>query len=47
MDIEIHDAMVSKIKKGVVLYAIFDCCHSGQVLDLKFVYDESARDKRL
>jgi len=37
----IHDKLVAPLKKGVRLTAIFDCCHSGTVLDLPFVYKAS------
>ena len=30
------------IKKNVTLYALFDCCHSGTIVDLKYQYFDSA-----
>jgi len=41
IDDELHDRMVKPLKKGVRLTAIFDCCHSGTLLDLPFVYKAS------
>jgi len=38
VDDELHDKMVKPLTKGIRLTAIFDCCHSGTVLDLPFVY---------
>jgi len=29
------------IKKNVILYALFDCCHSGTIVDLKYQYYDS------
>lgn len=29
------------IKKNVILYALFDCCHSGTIVDLKYQYFDS------
>lgn len=38
IDDQLHDLMVAPLPKGVRLTVIFDCCHSGTVLDLPYVY---------
>ncbi|PKY46017.1 hypothetical protein RhiirA4_401948 [Rhizophagus irregularis] len=38
IDDELHALMVAPLPKGVRLTVIFDCCHSGTVLDLPYVY---------
>jgi hypothetical protein len=38
VDDEINSMIRTYLKKGVTLYAIFDSCHSGTVLDLKYNY---------
>jgi len=51
IDDVLHDKMVKPLKKGIRLTTIFDCCHSGTVLDLPFIYkttgeyDEAAPKK--
>mmetsp|Transcript_39183 Transcript_39183/g.94155 ORF Transcript_39183/g.94155 Transcript_39183/m.94155 type:complete len:518 (+) Transcript_39183:49-1602(+) len=35
LDDEIHEAFV-KLPKGAVVWAFFDCCHSGTIMDLDF-----------
>jgi metacaspase-1 len=37
-DDEMHNILVSRLPAGCRLTAIFDCCHSGSVLDLPYVY---------
>ncbi|CDO52196.1 hypothetical protein DV495_003281 [Geotrichum candidum] len=37
-DDEIHTTVVSPLRPGVRLTALFDSCHSGTVLDLPYVY---------
>jgi len=41
VDDYLHDEMVKPLIKGTRLTAIFDCCHSGTVLDLPFIYKAS------
>jgi hypothetical protein len=36
----LHD-IFSTLPRGVTLYCVFDCCHSGTMIDLPKVYDES------
>ncbi|KAF2835903.1 hypothetical protein M501DRAFT_916520, partial [Patellaria atrata CBS 101060] len=38
VDDEMHRIMVSGLKPGVRLTAIFDSCHSGSALDLPYIY---------
>lgn len=38
IDDDIFSRFVSKIPAGVSLFAVFDCCHSGTVLDLPLLY---------
>jgi hypothetical protein len=37
-DQEMHDIMVKPLPAGCRLTAIFDCCHSGSLLDLPYEY---------
>ena len=41
LDDDIYQKLVLKLKKGVFVTSLMDCCHSGTVLDLpyKFVGD--------
>jgi hypothetical protein len=41
LDDEMHRIMVSPLKPGVRLTAIFDSCHSGSALDLPYIYSTS------
>ncbi|KAN0137843.1 Caspase domain containing protein [Lactarius tabidus] len=38
-DDEIHDIMVKPLPEGCCLTVILDCCQSGAILDLPFIYD--------
>lgn len=38
IDDDLNMMIVEKLPKGSKLYAIFDCCHSHTVLDLKYSY---------
>src|SRR5271156_4659564 len=38
VDDELHDILVKPLPAGCRLTAIFDCCHSGSVLDLPYEY---------
>ncbi|KAI9597076.1 caspase domain-containing protein [Syncephalis fuscata] len=35
---ELHEILVKPLKPGVRLTSVFDCCHSGTILDLPFTY---------
>jgi hypothetical protein len=37
-DDDMHELLVNSLPKGVKLTCIFDCCHSGTMLDLPFTY---------
>lgn len=39
IDDDVHDVLCRKLKKGVRLTAIFDCCHSESIMDLPFTYN--------
>ena len=38
VDDELRKIMVEALPEGVSLFCIFDCCHSGTVLDLRYNY---------
>ena len=40
-DDEIKTFINNNLKKDVTLFALFDCCHSGTILDLRFQYFDS------
>ncbi|KAH8618138.1 Caspase domain [Trypanosoma vivax] len=41
-DNDIHKVLLSRLPAGVRLTAVFDCCHSGTMMDLAFKYACSA-----
>jgi hypothetical protein len=41
VDDELKKIIQTNLKKDVTLIALFDCCHSGSVLDLKYHYMDS------
>jgi hypothetical protein len=41
LDDELKNIIQTNLKKDVTLIALFDCCHSGSVLDLKYQYMDS------
>lgn len=41
LDDELKSLIQTYLKKGVTLFALFDCCFSGTVLDLKYQYLDS------
>ncbi|CCD20056.1 peptidase, putative, (fragment), partial [Trypanosoma vivax Y486] len=42
LDNDIHKVLLSRLPAGVRLTAVFDCCHSGTMMDLAFKYACSA-----
>lgn len=38
LDDQIHDVMVIPLPAGARLTAVFDCCHSGSIMDLPYLY---------
>jgi len=36
-DVELYDTVVTNIAKGVYLSCLFDCCHSGSMLNLPYM----------
>lgn len=45
VDDEMHDILVKPLPAGCRLTALFDCCHSGSVLDLPYEYSVNGREK--
>jgi hypothetical protein len=41
LDDELKNIIQTNLKKDVTLIALFDCCHSGSILDLKYQYMDS------
>ena len=41
LDDELKSIIQTNLKKDVTLIALFDCCHSGSILDLKYQYMDS------
>ena len=41
VDDELKNIIQTNLKKNVTLIALFDCCHSGSILDLKYQYMDS------
>jgi len=41
IDDELNNIIQLNLKKDVTLIALFDCCHSGSILDLKYQYMDS------
>jgi hypothetical protein len=44
-DDELKILINTKLKKGVKLFCLIDCCHSGTILDLKYNYKYTKEDK--
>ena len=40
-DDELNSLIRNHLKKDVTLFALFDCCHSGTILDLRYQYLDS------
>jgi hypothetical protein len=37
-DDELRKVLIDPLNRGVSLFSVFDCCHSGTILDLKYKY---------
>ena len=42
LDEELHKIIQDNLKPGVKLFALFDSCHSGSILDLKYTYSNNS-----
>jgi len=42
LDDFIYNNLISKLPESTTLFALFDCCHSGTVLDLPYIYINNA-----
>ncbi|KAI0046795.1 hypothetical protein FA95DRAFT_1606607 [Auriscalpium vulgare] len=47
VDDDIHNIMVKPLPPGCRLTSIFDCCHSGTVMDLPYVYSANGKLKKI
>ncbi|CCA70201.1 hypothetical protein PIIN_04140 [Serendipita indica DSM 11827] len=45
-DNELRDLLVKSLPKGVKLLAMFDCCHSGTMVDLQYQYKHRPNRKK-
>ena len=45
-DYEIKIFINNNLKKNVTLFALFDCCHSGTILDLRYQYLDSENNDK-
>jgi len=46
LDDELKNIIQLNLKKDVTLIALFDCCHSGSILDLKYQYMDSLENNK-
>ncbi|KAH9990507.1 caspase domain-containing protein [Russula vinacea] len=44
-DNELHDTLVGSLPPGCRLTALFDCCHSGSILDLNYEFHYDGQEK--
>ena len=44
-DDQLYQALIAPLASGVKLTCLFDCCHSGTILDLKYNYTYTAPNK--
>ena len=47
LDDELNDIIVKKLPVGVHVVALYDCCHSGTVLDLPYEYKANGQYSRM
>jgi len=45
-DDELNRLIRKHLKKNVTLFALFDCCHSGTILDLRYQYLDSTKSNQ-
>lgn len=45
-DDELNKLIQEHLKKDVTLFALFDCCHSGTILDLRYQYLDSTSSEK-
>jgi hypothetical protein len=43
VDDDIKKMLVDPLPKGATLYCVFDCCHSGTIIDARFQYDAKTK----
>jgi len=43
-DNQMNQIIQTNLVKGATLYIVFDCCHSGTMLDLRYTYNDTLQD---
>lgn len=46
-DDELFDTLIKPLKAGVRLHCIFDCCHSGTMLDLPYSFEPGEQEMKI
>lgn len=47
LDDDLYDIFVKGLKPGVHVVALFDCCHSGTLLDLPYIFKANGEYSRM